>query len=78
VTLADIPLRTPVVVTEVAVPPLLRQRLTELGLRHGAQVEVLRRAPLGGPVALRVGGGRLALRRAQAEQVGVRLAAADA
>jgi ferrous iron transport protein A len=78
VTLADSPLRTPVVVTDVTVPPLLRRRLTELGLRHGARVEVLRRAPLGGPLALRVGGGRLALRLTHAQPVVVQVAAADA
>ncbi|MFO7960859.1 MAG: FeoA family protein [Nitriliruptoraceae bacterium] len=68
-TLSEVPVRTPVTVTALTMPGDQRRRLTELGLRHGAQVEVLRRAPFGGPVALRVGAGLLALRRFQAAQV---------
>lgn len=68
-TLADIPVRTPVTVTAFTLPDDDRRRLTELGIRHGVQVEVLRRAPFGGPLALRVAGGLLALRATQAEQI---------
>lgn len=66
-TLDEVPTRTPVLVTTLTMPTPDQQRLTELGLRHGARVEVLRRAPFGGPIALRIGdGGLLALRPAQA------------
>lgn len=68
-TLSEVPLRTPVTVTALTMPGDERRRLTELGLRHGVRVEVLRRAPFGGPVALRVGVGLLALRRFHAAQV---------
>ena len=68
-TLSEVPVRTPVTVTALTMPGDERRRLTELGLRHGVRVEVLRRAPFGGPVALRVGAGLLALRRYQAAQV---------
>lgn len=68
-TLAEVPLRTPVTVTAVSLATDEQRRLTELGLRHGVEVEVLRRAPFGGPVALRVAGGLLALRQAQAQAI---------
>jgi ferrous iron transport protein A len=69
VTLSEVPVRTPVTVTALTMPGDQRRRLTELGLRHGVRVEVLRRAPFGGPVTLRVGTDLLALRRLQAAQV---------
>jgi ferrous iron transport protein A len=71
VTLAEVPARTAVMIHALALPPGERRRLTELGLRDGARIEVLRRAPFGGPLALRVGGALIALRLAQAAQVAV-------
>jgi ferrous iron transport protein A len=55
-----------------------RRRLTELGLRAGAAVQVVRRAPFGGALAVRVGGGLLALRPQNAAHVVVELVAPDA
>lgn len=69
--LDQVPLRTAVTVATVSGPAAERRRLTELGLRHGARVEVLRRAPFGGPLALRVADGLLALRRSQAADIDV-------
>lgn len=68
-TLAEVPGTVPVVVMELTMPTPDQCRLAEFGLRRGARVEVLRHAPFGGPVALRVAGGRLALRRRQAAQI---------
>jgi ferrous iron transport protein A len=69
-TLDEVPTRTPVRVSTLTMAPADHQRLTELGLRHGARVEVLRRAPFRGPLALRVAdGGLLALRRVQAARI---------
>jgi Fe2+ transport system protein FeoA len=69
-TLDEVPQRTAVRVSTLTMTAADQQRLTELGLRHGARVEVLRRAPFGGPLALRVAdGGLLALRRAQAARI---------
>ncbi len=68
-TLSEVPPGSGAVVTAVTVPREERRRLTELGLRDGVRVEVLRRAPFGGPLALRVGGGLLALRRSQAGRI---------
>lgn len=68
-TLADAPARRPMKVVDVAIGSRDRTRLTELGLRRGSTVEVLRRAPLGGPLALRSAGGRFALRAEDAGRV---------
>lgn len=76
-TLAEVPVRTAVTIHALGLPAAERRRLTELGLRDGAQIEVLRRAPFGGPMAVRVDGARIALRLAQAAQVGVRPDPAD-
>ena len=67
--LADLP---PGLVARVCgITPLsadLADRLVELGFDDGAEVETLHRAPLGGdPVAVRVDGTLVALRRAVAD-----------
>lgn len=66
-TLDQVPVRRRATVSTLAMPAPEQHRLTELGMRHGVEVEVLRRAPFGGPLAVRLpGGSLLALRRAQA------------
>jgi ferrous iron transport protein A len=47
----------------------LADRLLELGFDEGAEVEALHRAPLGDPIAVRVDGSVVALRRALARLV---------
>lgn len=47
----------------------LRRRLLELGLTPGATVTLLRAAPLGDPLQVRLRGYALALRRADAARV---------
>lgn len=49
----------------------LRHRLQALGLRPGQRVQVLRRAPWGGPIHLQVGMTELMLRRRDAARVAV-------
>lgn len=49
----------------------VRRRLLEMGLCSGVAIEVLRRAPLGDPIELRVRGYLLSLRRDQAALVAV-------
>lgn len=68
-TLAEVPTRQTVRVVQISAQSRDRRRLTELGLRSGSEVEVVRRAPLGGPLALRSAGGRFALRVEDASQV---------
>jgi Fe2+ transport system protein FeoA len=47
----------------------LRRRLLEMGFCNGAQVEVVRRAPLGDPIEFRLRGYHLSLRDEQARHV---------
>lgn len=46
-------------------------RLMEMGLVEGAEVEVVRRAPLGDPLQIRLGDYELALRESDAELIDV-------
>ena len=47
------------------------QRLMDLGLIRGTQVEVVRVAPLGDPMEVKVRGFMLTLRRSEAEHISV-------
>ncbi len=48
-----------------------RQRLLEMGLTPGAEFELVRFAPLGDPLEIRLRGYHLSLRRQEAESVEV-------
>ncbi|HVT90963.1 MAG TPA: FeoA family protein [Tepidisphaeraceae bacterium] len=50
----------------------LRRRLLEMGFCNGAEVEVIRRAPLGDPIEFRLRGYCLSLRDEQAKCVKVK------
>ena len=52
--------------------PALRQRLLEMGFINGTSIEVIRFAPLGDPMEIKVNGYRLSLRRNEAQAVIVR------
>lgn len=47
----------------------ITQRLLEMGLTRGTEVELVRFAPLGDPIEISVRGYRLSLRREEAESV---------
>jgi ferrous iron transport protein A len=47
----------------------IRQRLLEMGLTKGTTIEVIRLAPLGDPIEIKIRGYRLSLRRKEAEAV---------
>lgn len=51
----------------------LRRRLMDMGIVKGAEVEVVRRAPLGDPVEFLLRGYNLTLRREEAENVWLEL-----
>lgn len=59
-------------VAEIRVPPEHRGRLLEMGLLVGTPVELVRFAPLGDPVEIKVRGYHLTLRKHEAEQILVR------
>ena len=58
-------------VTAVKVPPEQRGRLLEMGLLAGTEVELVRFAPLGDPVEIKVRGYHLTLRKHEADQIWV-------
>ena len=60
-------------VTEIKVPPENRGRLLEMGLIVGTSVELVRFAPMGDPVEIKVRGYHLTLRKHEAEQIWVKL-----
>lgn len=56
-------------VAEIRVAPADKPRLMEMGLLVGTPVELVRFAPLGDPVEIKVRGYHLSLRRHDAEQI---------
>ena len=60
------------VVTEIRIPVQQRSRLLEMGLLVGTTVELVRFAPLGDPVELKLRGYNLSLRKHEADLVLVR------
>jgi ferrous iron transport protein A len=72
-TLADLSPGQSAEVVSVSGDPALVQRLYEMGLLEGEHVEVVARAPLGGPIEIRFGNSRLSLRKAEAANVAVEL-----
>lgn len=68
-TLADLPVGHVGVVTALHLRGAERRRLLDLGLMPGTVVVAEMRSPLGDPVAYRVRGASIALRREQARQI---------
>jgi ferrous iron transport protein A len=71
--LTSVTLGTTATVAEIKVPPTSRPRLMEMGLLVGTTVELVRFAPMGDPVEIKVRGYNLTLRRQEAEQIWVRI-----
>ena len=69
--LASLAIGAKATVTEIKVPAENRGRLLEMGLLVGTLVELIRFAPLGDPVEIKVRGYHLTLRRNEAEQIWV-------
>ena len=57
------------VVRMEAANPKVRQRLLEMGLIRGTPIELIRVAPMGDPIEVKVKGYSLSLRREEAESV---------
>jgi ferrous iron transport protein A len=56
-------------ISEINLPPENRGRLLEMGLVPGTALQLVRFAPLGDPVEIKVRGYHLTLRRHEAEQI---------
>lgn len=70
--LTSLPLGTAATVAEINLPPASRPRLMEMGLLVGTSIELVRFAPLGDPVEIKVRGYNLTLRKQEADQILVR------
>ena len=53
-------------IVALELPPEAKQRLLEMGMTVGAQIEVVRYAPLGDPVDIKVRGYHLSIRKHEA------------
>lgn len=69
VPLGSLPPGSKAVVREVCIPVQHRARLLEMGLLVGTPVEIVRFAPMGDPIELKVRGYHLSLRRHEADQI---------
>jgi len=58
-------------ITEIQIEPASRARLLEMGLIVGTKVELVRFAPLGDPVEIKVRGYHLTLRKHEADLIRV-------
>lgn len=58
-------------VAEIRMPAETKARVLEMGLLVGTTVQLIRFAPLGDPVEIKVRGYHLTLRRSEAEQIWV-------
>jgi ferrous iron transport protein A len=71
VSLADLPLGQHAEIASIDCERRLSRRLMEMGLLPGTPVRVVRVAPLGDPIELRVRNYSLSVRRAEAARIAV-------
>lgn len=70
-TLAEFPFRKPCIITEIEEQCGNKSRLQKLGILPGSQVEVLRSAPFGDPLQIRVDGTLMSIRKRDAQHIDV-------
>ena len=75
-TLKDVKIGKSAVVTKVGGEGALRQHFLDMGVIPGAEVTVVKYAPMGDPIELRIHGYELTLRLADAEKIEVKPIAA--
>ncbi len=68
-TLSDLQPGESAIISDICCRGKLGERLLEMGLTPGTQVEVVRHAPFGGPIEVRVRGYLLLLRRCEAANI---------
>lgn len=69
--LTSVPPGAKATIAEIKLPTETRPRLMEMGLLVGTPVELVRFAPLGDPVEIKVRGYNLTLRKHEADQIWV-------
>ena len=69
--LAYLPIGVEAKVSEISGNGAIARRLMEMGVVPGASVRVVKTAPFGCPMEIRVRGYNLALRRAEAESISI-------
>ncbi len=72
-TLKELAIGQPAIITAVNSQDLLRQHLLDMGVIPGTEITILKYAPMGDPMEIRVHGYSLSLRMKDAEQIQVRL-----
>jgi ferrous iron transport protein A len=75
--LSSLPIGKAATVAEIKVTAEKRARLMEMGLLVGTPIQLVRFAPLGDPVEIKVRGYHLTLRKEEAEQIWVQPSQAD-
>ena len=68
-TLAELKVGERAKIADFTLEPEIRQRLMEMGLTKGAECQVVRFAPLGDPVEVKVRGYHLSLRKSEANGI---------
>jgi Fe2+ transport system protein FeoA len=71
--LSEIPLGTKARITGYTLAPESRQRLLEMGLTPGSEIEVIRVAPMGDPLDLKIRHYHLSIRKEDAAGIHVEL-----
>ena len=71
--LADLQIGVDARIVDVTGADSLRLRLLEMGFVPGTAVRVVKRAPFGDPLELRVRGGHISLRAAEAGRIAIEL-----
>ena len=71
--LANLPLDTPACITAVNGDGPETRRLMEMGVLPGVMVNVVKTAPFGDPIEVRIRGYSLAMRRSDARSIEVKL-----
>ena len=73
-TLADAQVGDVCLVTEIEPKPIeLRSRLHTMGVIPGASIQILRIAPLGDPMQIKVGGTLLSMRKIDAQVIKIQI-----
>ncbi len=72
--LSDLRIGAEALVLQIA-DPQLKLALLRIGLLEGDKLVLTEQAPLGGPMAFRVRGGKIAMRRSDAARVQIKLLA---